>query len=125
MIRKEGELMHYRVGDVVEGIVTGIQPYGAFVYLDSNHKGLIHISEISERYVKDVSYFVKMNERVCVKILDVDDEGEHLKLSLKAVQNNKSRFRRYQRSVTPIPPMVIGFTSLAEKLDGWIDDASR
>lgn len=40
--------MHYMVGEVVEGVVTGIKPYGAFVYLDSKHNGLIHISEISE-----------------------------------------------------------------------------
>lgn len=49
--------MHYLVGQVVEGVITGIQPYGAFVYLDSDHKGLIHISEISRGYVKDVTKF--------------------------------------------------------------------
>ena len=47
--------MHYLVGQVIEGVVTGIQPYGAFVYLDSETKGLIHISEISQGYVKDLS----------------------------------------------------------------------
>ena len=41
--------MRYSVGDIVEGTVTGIKPYGAFVSLDSSHNGLIHISEISER----------------------------------------------------------------------------
>ena len=46
--------MRYSIGDVVEGVVTGIKPYGAFVSLDSSHNGLIHISEISERYVRDV-----------------------------------------------------------------------
>lgn len=56
--------MHYMVGEVVEGVVTGIKPYGAFVYLDSKHNGLIHISEISERFVRDVHTYVKVNERV-------------------------------------------------------------
>lgn len=118
--------MHYKIGDVIEGVITGIQPYGAFVYLDDGHKGLIHISEISERYVKDVGNYVKLNERIKVKVLDVDEEGDHLKLSLKAVESNKARFRRnYHRSVQALPQMVIGFASLAQKLDGWIDDASK
>ena len=68
--------MRYMVGEVVEGVITGIQPYGAFVYLDSKHNGLIHISEISERFVRDVHTYVKINERVKVKILDIDEDGK-------------------------------------------------
>ena len=67
--------MRYSIGDVVEGVITGIKPYGAFVALDSTHNGLIHISEISERYVRDVHTFVNMNEKVKVKILDQDEDG--------------------------------------------------
>ena len=51
----------------MEGVITGIKPYGAFVYLDSQHNGLIHISEISERFVRDVHTYVKINQRVRVK----------------------------------------------------------
>ena len=75
--------MRYSIGDVVEGVITGIKPYGAFVALDSTHNGLIHISEISERYVRDVHTFVNMNEKVKVKILDQDEDGIHFRLSLK------------------------------------------
>lgn len=117
--------MQYSIGDIVEGIITGIQPYGAFVYLDCEHKGLIHISEISERFVKDIANYVKMDEHVKVKILDIDEEGDHLKLSLKAVESNKARFRRYHHNVQAIPQMMIGFASLAEKLDGWIKKADN
>ena len=62
--------MPIQVGDIVKGMITGIQPYGAFVALDNGHKGLIHISEISERYVRDVHSYVRLNERVSVKVLD-------------------------------------------------------
>ena len=79
--------MRYSIGDVVEGVITGIKPYGAFVALDSTHNGLIHISEISERYVRDVHTFVNMNEKVKVKILDQDEDGIHFRLSLKAVNS--------------------------------------
>ncbi len=117
--------MHYLVGEVVEGYITGIKAYGAFVFLDSSHKGLIHISEISDYFVKDVHSFVRVNDRVKVKILDIDEDGAHLKLSLKAVATNKTRFsKRHKRNIR-YPKMEIGFSSLAEQLDRWIDEASR
>ncbi|MDE6475365.1 MAG: S1 RNA-binding domain-containing protein [Erysipelotrichaceae bacterium] len=117
--------MHYLVGEVVEGYITGIKPYGAFVFLDSSHKGLIHISEISDYFVKDVHSFVHVNDRVKVKILDVDEDGTHLKLSLKAVATNKVRYSKCHKRKVQYPKMEIGFSSLAEHLDSWIDEASR
>ena len=54
--------MKYQSGQVVQGIVTGIKPYGAFVKIDDNTDGLIHISEISDNYVNDVSLFVRQGE---------------------------------------------------------------
>lgn len=120
---KRGDPMRYMVGDIVEGTITGIQPYGAFVSLDSDHKGLIHISEISDYFVKDVHYYVKLHDRIKVKVLDVDEEHAHLKLSLKAVSANKTRFRKKTRIQT-LPPMDIGFASIEEKLDQWIADAA-
>ena len=93
--------MRYSIGDVVEGVITGIKPYGAFVALDSTHNGLIHISEISERYVRDVHTFVNMNEKVKVKILDQDEDGIHFRLSLKAVNSGKTRYARYRHPVAP------------------------
>ena len=97
--------MRYMVGEVVEGVITGIQPYGAFVYLDSKHNGLIHISEISERFVRDVHTYVKINERVKVKILDIDEDGIHFKLSLKAVEANKARSLRKRKMIQELPEM--------------------
>ena len=55
--------MQYRIGQIVEGTITGIQPYGAFVSLDEETSGLIHISEISEGFVKDVNHFVHVHDR--------------------------------------------------------------
>lgn len=115
--------MRFMVGEVVEGVITGIKPYGAFVFLDSKHNGLIHISEISERFVRDVHTYVKVNERVKVKIIDVDEDGGHFKLSLKAIEANKTRFNRQRRVSHEVPEMVIGFTSLEEKLENWIREA--
>ena len=81
--------MEYRVGQVVQGIVTGIKPYGAFVKIDDRYDGMIHISEISSDFVRDVHYFVKLGEKIVVKIIDINPENNHLTLSLKAVQPSR------------------------------------
>lgn len=117
--------MHYMVGEVVEGIITGIKPYGAFVFLDNKHNGLIHISEISERFVKDVHTYVKINQRIRVKILDMDEDGIHLKLSLKAIEANKARSMRKRKIIQELPEMKKGFSTLAMHLEQWIEDALK
>ena len=54
----------YELGDVLTGKVTGIQPYGAFVALDEDTQGLVHISEITYGFVKDVSDFCRLGKRL-------------------------------------------------------------
>ncbi len=117
--------MRYKVGDIVEGVVTGIKPYGAFVYIDSRHTGLIHISEISDYFVKDVHTFIKVNEKVKVKILDKAEDGYHYKLSLKALKSNKARVMRKHRYQHELPKSILGFSSLEAQLDHWIKKASE
>jgi S1 RNA binding domain protein len=71
------------VGQVVEGTVTGITHFGAFVNLEGGQPGLIHISEIAHEYVRDVREHVKLNERVQVKVLQVNPANGKYDLSLK------------------------------------------
>jgi predicted RNA-binding protein with RPS1 domain len=118
--------MLYKAGQIVEGKVTGIQPYGAFVSLDRHVNGLIHISELSDGFVRDIGRFVKIGEIVRVKIIDFDSYTNQAKLSLKAVHKPHSRARRRPIANQPsLPPMKIGFQSIATKLDGWIEEAKK
>lgn len=112
----------YQNGDVVEGIITGIQPYGAFVKIDDDHNGLLHISEISDEYIHDIREYVSMKEKIKVKILDVGDDPHHFKLSLKALQRGTNR-KRHTNTKRLLPKSEIGFDTLEEKLDDWIKQA--
>ncbi len=76
--------MSLEIGAIVEGEVTGITNFGAFVQLPENKVGLIHISEVSNVYVKDVHDFLKVHDKVKVKVLAVDDRGK-IGLSIKAL----------------------------------------
>ncbi len=68
----------YELGDVLTGKVTGIQPYGAFVALDDDTQGLVHISEITYGFVKDVSEFLSVGQEVEVKVLEIDEVPKKL-----------------------------------------------
>jgi len=75
----------YKVGDIVNGEVQKVVPYGAFVRIDNGLNGLIHISELSDKLVKDPADIVKEGDTVKVKILSISSTERHLGLSLKAV----------------------------------------
>jgi S1 RNA binding domain protein len=74
--------MGFEIGSIVEGVVIKITKYGAFVDLGDGKKGLIHISEIDDAYVKDVSDYLKEQDRVRVKILRENHKGGY-DLSIK------------------------------------------
>ncbi|MCH4207816.1 MAG: CvfD/Ygs/GSP13 family RNA-binding post-transcriptional regulator [Solobacterium sp.] len=118
--------MTYQTGQIVEGKVTGIQPYGAFVSLDKHTSGLIHISEISDGYVRDISRFVQLGDTVRVKIIDYDQKTGQARLSLKALNHTRVRSRRHPvgRIKASLPEMKIGFGSIAGHMPQWIAEAS-
>lgn len=77
--------MSIEIGNVVEGVVTGITNFGAFVELPGGKVGLIHISEVADVYVRDVKDFLKEQDVVKVKVLSVDERGK-IGLSIKQLQ---------------------------------------
>ncbi len=107
----------YEKGKVVRGTVTCIEPYGAFMSFDEFYTGLIHISEISNGFVKNISDFINVGDHIYVEILEVDEEEAHLRLSIKNIQyriNGKPRKRKIQE--TPK-----GFETLEKNLPMWIN----
>ena len=64
-----------KVGDIVTGKVTGIENYGIFVNF-GEYNGLIHISEISSNFVKDVHEFAKIGEEIKGKVLEIDEKNK-------------------------------------------------
>ncbi len=80
--------MSIEVGSIVEGKVTGITNFGAFVELGNGKTGLVHISEVADAYVKDINDFLKQNDMVKVKVINVSD-GK-IGLSIKQADPNRS-----------------------------------
>lgn len=74
--------MQVEVGKIIEGKVSGITSFGAFVRFPDGKVGLVHISEIADEYVKDVSAYLKENQAVKVKVISIDEKGK-ISLSIK------------------------------------------
>jgi len=74
--------MAIEVGAIVEGTVSGIANFGAFITLPGNTTGLVHISEVADAYVKDVKDYLKERDKVLVKVINVDAKGK-IGLSIK------------------------------------------
>lgn len=77
--------MDLEIGSIVEGTVTGIAKFGAFVELPDKKVGLVHISEVSSEYVNDVNDYLKVHDTVKVKVISVDAKGK-IALSIKQAQ---------------------------------------
>ena len=80
--------MAIEVGSIVEGVVTGITNFGAFVELPEKKVGLVHISEVADEYVRDVHDFLEENQKIKVKVLSIDERGK-IGLSIKALEDKK------------------------------------
>lgn len=111
----------YKIGMVVYGKITGVKPYGAFVGFEDGVTGLIHISELSKGFVKDVSNYVSVGNYYMLKIIDIDQEHKQLRLSYKALSEN---VRKHVRKVKflGMPNNTIGFSSIAEKMPEWLGE---
>ena len=106
----------FKEKDIIEAKVTGIQEYGVFVNIDNEHDGLIHISEISYGYVKNINDYVKIGDKIYAEVINVDDKTNQLRLSIKDIdyKNDGSRLKRIAETKS-------GFEPLKDNLDEWIN----
>lgn len=98
-------------GSIIRGEITAIKPYGAFVNVDDEYIGLIHISEFSDGFVRSIEDYVSLGDVIDLKVLEVT--GKKLSLSFKDLHKRKKRYNIVLKS---------GFTPLKAKLTEWIED---
>lgn len=107
----------YETGEIVLGCVTGIEKYGIFVNLDEYYSGLIHISEVSSSFVRNINDYVKIGETIKVKVLEEDEKSHHVKLSIKDFE-----YRIGKKKNEKIAETNNGFSTLHSKLEQWIEE---
>lgn len=103
---------NYAIGQKVKGVVTKIVNYGAFVRIDDSVNGLIHISEMSDKLVKDPADHVKIGDEVEVVIISISKEERHLGLSMK--QLNKPVSKKSDKETKAVAPEMESLEKLLE-----------
>ena len=100
--------MALEVGSIVEGKITGITKFGAFVGLPEGKSGLVHISEIANSFVSDVHEHVQMGQMVKVRVLNISEDGK-INLSIKrALEESPAAPAResFRRPAAPRPAQL-------------------
>lgn len=110
----------YKIGDIVKGKVTGIEDYGIFLLVDDDVTGLIHISEISDSFVRNVADYAEIGEIIKAEVIEYDEINRRLKLSIK----NGNCSKKASKSV-PIKETGSGFNCLSKQLDEWIKNKEK
>ena len=110
-------MLKYKIGDIVTGKVTGIEQYGIFLLIDDSITGLIHISEITDSFVRNIHDYVDMNEMIRAKVIGIDSDSDKLKLSIKNFDYSDNRNKNVK-----IEETKTGFDHLENQLPQWISD---
>ncbi|CAB1244368.1 putative RNA degradation protein; polyribonucleotide nucleotidyltransferase or phosphorylase [Ruminococcaceae bacterium BL-6] len=92
--------MQVEVGAILEGKVTGITKFGAFVQLPEGKTGMVHISEVAPTFVREIRDYVTENQTVRVKVLNISPDGK-VSLSMKKAMDPPQRAAQAQRPARP------------------------
>lgn len=111
-------MFKYKKKDIVKCMVTAIESYGFFVNTELGYSGLVHISEITSGYVKDIKNFVNVGDVIYTQILEVDEVGNQLSLSIKNINYKASKKDSILNDLN-------GFLPLQEALPKWIGEKEK
>lgn len=126
--------MTLQVGEIVEGKVSNVMPFGAFVSLPDNKTGLVHISEVAANYIKDINEHIKSGDVVKVKVIKIEEDGK-ISLSIKKAlpqPPKKREFKRERSSFESVRPIDIDWKksssadmSFEDKLNKFKQDSDE
>jgi len=114
---------NFEVNQVIEGEVKGVQSYGAFVALNEDVQGLVHISEVTHGFVQDINDHLAVGDKVKVKILKIDEANNKYSLSIRATmdkpkQENKPKKQAFTKSNSD---SAAGFNTMKDELQAWLN----
>ena len=113
-----------KVGDVIKVKVAEVKPYAAFVYDENRHKGMVHISELSDTFIRDIDKFVAIDDEMSVIILNIDETDGFFRASYKQVPADK-KTTTHVNMRRALETNEEEFASLKEKLPIWIEDSLK
>ena len=118
-------MKEYQEGQLLIGKVTGVRPYAVFMKFDEKTSGLLHISEISDSFIRDIERYASIGDEIKVKILSIDPENGFLRLSLKQVPQNEAYSTHKNSYRKKVETTSEDFAILSNQLQHWIDETLK
>ena len=114
--------MEIKIGDIIIGKVNQIRPYALFLTFENGQRGLLHISELSDNYIRDIEKFGTVGDDIKVKVLSIDPSNGFLRVSYKAIPVEE-RYNTHDESRHLSAQFdEADFHDLEEKLPEWINE---
>lgn len=113
--------MGYQIGELIIGKVTAVKPYALFMSFEGGATGLLHISEISDNYIRDIEKFGTVGDELKVKVLSVDPNNGFLRVSFKQVSPEDAYSTHTSTNRNALQIDKKDFASLEKNLPKWID----
>jgi len=111
----------YQIGQIVYGKVTGIEPYGIFLAFSNDYTGLIHISELSDHFVKNVADYANMGDEIPCVVLECDHSKRKLKCSIKNTNYGREKDDVIDHGFAPLKKQLPIWMSTKLQEYGWIE----
>ncbi len=113
--------MKFEIDQLVIGKVTKVKPFALFMEFEGGVEGLLHISEISDSYIRDIEKFGSKGDEIKVKIVSIDETNGFLRVSLKKVPPEEA-YSTHSNNVRKLPDCDKNdFKPLADHLNEWIN----
>lgn len=114
----------YEIGQIIEGTIINIRPFGAIMIFQSGEKGLLHISQIANTFIRNINRYLKIGKTYRVKVIGIEDDG-FLKVSMLQISEEEKQEMKLHNIKEPVDSEYIDFTALKEKLPGWIEGEKK
>lgn len=112
--------MHFEIGQLIIGKVTKVKPFALFMEFEGGVEGLLHISEISDSYIRDIEKYGSRGDEIKVKVVAIDETNGFLRVSLKKVPSEEA-YSTHNNNIRKLPDCDKNdFQPLADHLDKWI-----
>lgn len=114
--------MNYEIGQLIVGKIESVKPYALFLVFEDGAKALLHISEISDSYIRDIEKYGTVGDELKVKVLNIDSHNGFMRVSLKQVPEEE-KYSTHSNDKRRVPEVdQANFKDLEERLPEWINE---
>src|SRR5574344_19298 len=113
----------FKEGDIIEGIVTSIKKYGVFLSFEHGYVGLLHISEISSKFIANIFNYFEIGDTIKVVVKSVDLDTKYLSVSIKALPDSDNPYKAKDKTKKVVGYIKdVDFTKLDKALSKMVED---